>query len=180
MLWANVLSVKGNDLVLKIGAHVIEAKAQAYVKEGQLLRLLIDGVKGQEVRLKIVNEDSSVLKPEQSIAKAMGIKPNEIIEEVIRQMVRLRLPLNRETILELTKLPTQQPSGSTIQNMKLTPQTFLGTINQEMDLKPSRLIQLAAWLRTVNTEADLENLLKLNSFLRVSWTRKRKQSFFGS
>ncbi len=244
LLWANVLSVKGNDLVLKIGAHVIEAKAQAYVKEGQLLRLLVEGVKGQEIRLKIVNEDNSVLKPEQSIAKAMGIRTNEIIEEVIKQMVRLRLPLSRETVLELTKLPFQQPSGSTNQNMKLTvgqelkaqlisingrevvlntnhgtirvnsqlnltqgqnlslvvvnnegklgfnvnviekegnvvtTQQFLGTINQEMDLKPSRLIQLASWLRTVNTEADVENLLKLNSFFKGQLDKKEEALFF--
>jgi len=158
LLWANVLSVKGNDLSLKIGSHVIEAKAQAYVKEGQLLRLLIEGVKTQEIRLKIVNEDSSVLKPEQSIAKAMGIKTNEIIEEVIKQMVRLRLPLSRETVLEFTKLQ--------------------GNIIQKMNLKPSRLIQLAAWLRSVNIESDLENLLKLNNFFKGQLDKKEETLFF--
>jgi len=107
LLWANVMEVKGSDLLLKIGAHLIEAKAQAYVKQGQQLRLLVQGISPQEIRLKIVNEDNTLLRPEQGIARALGIKPNKIMEEIIRQMVRLRLPLSRETVLEFSRLYTR-------------------------------------------------------------------------
>lgn len=147
LLWANVLEVKGNDLLLKIGTHLIEAKAQAYVKQGQQLRLLIQSISPQEIRLKIVNEDNTLLRPEQGIARALGFKPNVTMEEIIRQMVRLRLPLSRETVLEFSILYAR-----------------LDTIINAA--KPLKLVQLDIWLKTLNIEGDAENLLRLYNFFK--------------
>lgn len=256
LLWANVLEVKGNDLLLKIGAHIIEAKAQSYVKQGQQLRLLIQNISPQEIRLRIVNDDNTLLKPEQGIAKALGLKSNETVEEIIRQMVRLRLPLSREAVIEFSRLYArldnvskniqgfadnfnandslragQEFKGQVISstasslvintkfglikvpnNLNITQgqqlnlvvvnnngelglklinkenkdgsttnviskETFLGNILQE-NTKPLKLIQLGAWLKTLNIEGDAESLIKLYNFFKGKLDKKEEALFF--
>ncbi|WP_028307840.1 hypothetical protein [Desulfitibacter alkalitolerans] len=183
LLWANVLEVKGNELLLKIGTHLIEAKAQAYVKQGQQLRLLIQGISPQEIRLKIVNEDNTLLRPEQGIARALGLKTNETMEEIIKQMVRLRLPLSRETVLEFSRLYERldtvivpKNTHDLVDNLNSNDRLRVG--QEFIGQKPLKLIQLGTWLRTLNIEGDTESLLRLYNFFKGQLDKREEALFF--
>lgn len=146
-----VISSKGKDILLKISNQTIKAKAQAYVTEGQTLKLLVEDVSKQQIRLKIINENNTTLKAAESILQNMGIKPTSELQEVLNLLINFRLPLNEENIF------------------------FFNSFN---NTNMPQLIPLAIWLKTLNIEGDLENLIRLYNFFKGKLDEREEQIFF--
>jgi hypothetical protein len=148
VLRGQVLKVDGQEILLKISDNTFNALSQTYVKQGQRLRLLVDVAAKDLIKLRIIGEDSKPLTPEQGLLKAMGLKPSQFLQDVIRELVRFRLPLTADNVQNLSRL-----------------------------LK-GELLPLSVWLKGLNVEADAENLSRLYQFFKGELGKEEEAAFF--
>ncbi|MEW6622013.1 MAG: flagellar hook-length control protein FliK [Bacillota bacterium] len=142
---AEVVKTKGSEILLKTAGTLIKAEAQAYVPEGRELNLLVELIKPGLIRLKILDNNKQIIKAEESLLAALGLKPSDELQEIVKEMVRFKLALNRENVLALQNLLRQVDFNDAAPKGNLT--------------------ELAAWLKSINLEGDGKSLLKLHSLL---------------
>jgi hypothetical protein len=151
VLKGKVISTNAKEITLKIGAVNLKAQAEVYVKSGQTLNLLVESIKQQFIKLKIINDDYTILKPEESILKVMGLSPSKELVNIIKELVKFQLPLDVNTI-----------------------NYFNSFYRQNMP----HLVSLAIWLMSLNIEGDLKNLSKLFDFFTGRLNEQEEALFF--
>jgi len=127
---AQVIKSEGNQVLLQLGNNLLKAQTKVLLNPGDRLKLQVESAQPNVVELKIVN-DTPRLKPEDAALVKLGIRPQEEMNNILRQMVKFNLPLSQAAILELYSL---------IKGFKLT----------------EDLTQLAVWLKTVGVKVESE------------------------
>ena len=141
---AQVIKSEGNQVLLQLGSNLLKAQTKIPLKMGDRLQLQVESAQHNSIELKIVN-DAARLKPEDAALLKLGLKSQEEINIIFRQMVKFNLPISQAAIMELYSL---------IKGKK---------INEDMS-------QLLIWLKSVGvkveSEKDFQALEALKKFFK--------------
>lgn len=141
---AQVIKFEGNQVLLQLGNSLLKAQTKVQLNQGDRLKLQVEAAHQNSIELKIVN-DAARQKPEDAALLKLGIRPQEEMSNILRQLVKFNLPISQATILELFSL---------IKGFKLT----------------EDLTQLTVWLKTigvkVESEQDFQALEGLKKFFK--------------
>ncbi len=151
-----VADVHGNKVVLKLGTAVLKAESQVPLQQGQLLRLLVEGITDNIIKLRVVSEEGLV-KPEAVLLSRLGLQPSKELELMVQQLLRFKLPIDPEMIKLLSNLT-------------------------KMEGFSSDMLMLAAWLKSVGIDVrsyeDMKELIQLLKMLKGQMSQKEEAQFF--
>ncbi|MEA4924170.1 MAG: hypothetical protein VB084_02560 [Syntrophomonadaceae bacterium] len=153
---AQVVKFEGKQVLLQLGSNILKAQAKVPLKTGDRLQLQVETVRDQAIELKII-KDSVRLKPEDTALTKLGLKPQDELYPVLRQLVKFNLPVSQAAVLELYHLMREYQA------------------NEE-------LVRLAAWLKTIGVKAesanDFQALQELQKFLKHELPADQDKRFF--
>lgn len=153
---AQVIKAHGNNLVLRIGNTTLNALTEVNLNKGDNLQLLVESMKDDVIKLKILPEGEVVGK-ETILLSRMGIKPERGSESVVRELVRFKMPITLESISEINNF------------MRLN------------DL-PKDVLPILLWLKSsgvkVLSKDDAEQLVNLNRFFKGELSENENEKFF--
>lgn len=152
---AQVIKSERNQVLLQLGSNLLKAQTKVPLNPGDRLKLQVESAMNNSIELKIVN-DAARLKPEDAILLKLGIRPQEEMNNILRQLVKFNLPISQAAILELY---------SFIKGFKLT----------------EDLTQLTVWLKTigvkVESEKDFQALEVLQKYFQGELVDKEESRF---
>lgn len=153
---AEVVSLKGEQVKLKIGNTIIDAKTTVDLKTGANLNLLVESMKNNIIKLKIMPQGESV-RLESILLSRMGMNPNSKMESMVHELLKFKMPLNPEVLKELA-------SFTRLHNL------------------PKETIPLLMWLKSsginVQSKEDVELLLNLHRFFTGEDSKENENKFF--
>ncbi len=153
---AQVIKSEGNQVLLQLGNNLLKAQTKVLLNPGDRLKLQVESAQSNSIELKIVN-DAARPKPEDAVLLKLGIRPQEEMNAILRQLVNFNLPITRADILELYSL---------IKGFRFT----------------EDLTKLMVWLKTVGVKAesnkDFEALQGLQKFIKGELSGDEETRFF--
>jgi len=151
-----VVKSEGNQVLLQLGSNLLKAQTIVPLNTGDRLQLQVESAQNNSIELKIVSE-ANRLKPEEAALMKLGVKPQEELYTVFRQLVKFNLPVSQAAIMEIYSLVTGK---------KIT----------------EDLTQLVVWLKTVgvkvDSEKDLQALQALHKFFQGEIPDDEENRFF--
>lgn len=151
-----VADVHGNKVVLKIGTAVLKAESQVPLQQGQVLKLLVEGISDNIIKLRVISEEGLV-KPEAVLLSRLGLQPSKELELIVQHLLRFKLPIDPEMIKLLTNLT-------------------------KMEGFSSEMLMLAAWLKSLGIDVrsyeDMKELVQLLKMLKGQMSPKEEVRFF--
>jgi hypothetical protein len=157
VLKGQVVDIKGSQVVLQLGSHLITAESQVRLKQKERLILLVKEVEPGFIKLKIL-PDSQGTRPETFLLRRLGWSSGEKnLELLVGEMLRNNIPVSQESVTNLYKM---------VKKLKLTPE----------------LVRVAIWLYSmgisINSEQDKQAALKFLDFLNGKYQDKDEAGFF--
>jgi len=148
--------IAGSQVLLQFGSNILAAKTKVPLKTGERLRLVVESAHDGFIELKIVNDDDELNSNSMTSLK-LGSKPQDKIEEVVRQLLKFSMPVNQETLMELKSL---------IKRYQLS----------------DDMMQLIVWLKSVGVKVDSEKDVKaledLQKFFKGELSSNEEKPFF--
>ena len=90
---AQVIKSAGNQVLLQLGNNLLKAQTKVLLNPGDRLTLQVESAQSNSIELKIVN-DAARPKPEDAVLLKLGIRPQEEMNAILRQLVNFNLPNN--------------------------------------------------------------------------------------
>ncbi|SMB82530.1 hypothetical protein SAMN00017405_0936 [Desulfonispora thiosulfatigenes DSM 11270] len=153
---AEVMHVKGEQIKLKLGKTIIDAKTKVALQQGDNLKLLVESMKDNIIKLKIIPQGETI-KPESILLSRMGLTPSERLESMVGELLKFKMPVSGQILGELTGF------------------TKLHDI-------PKETLPLLMWLKSsgieVQSKQDVEALLHLQRFFTEILSEGEENKFF--
>ncbi len=127
---AQVIKSDGNYILLQYGSYLIKAKTDLKLKTGTRLNLVVESAENELFNLKIINNNEKI-KSENTAILTPGLKPNQDLGTIAKQLIKFNMPISLEFITELNKYLKKKQLSADIS-------------------------QLVVWLKSVGIKVDSE------------------------
>jgi hypothetical protein len=97
---AQVAKVEGRQIMLQVGSKLFKAEAKIPLNIGDRLKLQVQTAQNNLIELKIMNENYEV-KQKDTIFLRLGLKPQEEIEAIFKQLAKFNMPVSEPVIMEI-------------------------------------------------------------------------------